>query len=526
MANIHLFLERMKHLIVRRHIAFSDLSQIKGILFLEEHMELNAGYLYIGEAEQHISWLRDYTFPESVTIFLDGDTYLADPLFKRKNLNIIITETGIFPLYNRVYEIFLGMQEWSQYLVRSLCGGENPDSIIDGASKRLQGYIFLLSPGYKLMFGSKPPYFEDRFAGELQTNGYLSYDSVRQLNALFQKNSLHGDSFCSSEMETGTIYYIKHLRSGDQIIAELFFIVNNTQQYMDVFQMLDSLGNILQPLLSEDTYVSVPDSNAFDILLSDFSKGYLQSSVEIANRFQLLPHPPKKYVYCVLADCRDTDMSKEYFIDQLSSVLPESNITFQNNQLIAMFSCAEHITDTPALFDIHALNNLADILGGKIIISHATSHYEKFWTLCQLCQRMLYILNKMDIRSEYGRIYLYGDYTTYLAIDFCAQHYQTLTGHADIIYLASPAVITLMRYDRMHKTELCDVLLYYLISGCSVIKTSKMMYMHRNTVLNKLNKINQLIHMPLEDGRIQQQLLFSCQIIKYYTEVLALELNP
>jgi sugar diacid utilization regulator len=172
-----------------------------------------------------------------------------------------------------------------------------------------------------------------------------------------------------------------------------------------------------------------------------------------------------------------------------------------------------------------ALNNLLEPFNGHAIISRATSHYEMFKTLYQLSHRMLEILMKMHMLSEYGRIYHYSDYTIYLAIDFCAQYYQNYTGHSDIIYLADPAIIRLTRYDTEHKTELRDVLFYHLLNGRNVAKTAKIMYMHRNTILNKLNKINQLIELPLEDGRTQQQLLFSCQIVKYYTEYLCLELT-
>ena len=49
--------------------------------------------------------------------------------------------------------------------------------------------------------------------------------------------------------------------------------------------------------------------------------------------------------------------------------------------------------------------------------------------------------------------------------------------------------------------------------------------MHRNTVLNKLKKIQELIQLDLSDGLLCQQLLLSCQLAEYQEKVLKQPLN-
>ena len=97
--------------------------------------------------------------------------------------------------------------------------------------------------------------------------------------------------------------------------------------------------------------------------------------------------------------------------------------------------------------------------------------------------------------------------------------------HDDLIYLIHPSIIKICRYDATHKTNLRDVLFYYLLCGCSLNRTAAAMYMHRNTVLNKLNRINEITEIPLEDGYTQQRMIMSCIIMRYYEDYLHLSIR-
>ncbi|MCD8224146.1 MAG: helix-turn-helix domain-containing protein [Clostridiales bacterium] len=93
-------------------------------------------------------------------------------------------------------------------------------------------------------------------------------------------------------------------------------------------------------------------------------------------------------------------------------------------------------------------------------------------------------------------------------------------GHNDIVYLMHPSIIKLARYDVAHKTNLRDLLFYYLLCGCSLNRTASLMYMHRNTVMNKLNKINEIIGIPLDDGFVRHRLIISCLVYRYYSDYM------
>ena len=88
------------------------------------------------------------------------------------------------------------------------------------------------------------------------------------------------------------------------------------------------------------------------------------------------------------------------------------------------------------------------------------------------------------------------------------------------MYLVHPAIIELTRYDAEHRSDLREVLYRFLLCDRSLAKTADAAFMHRNTVLNKITKVESMLGIDLNDARLRQKLILSCQIILYIENVL------
>lgn len=155
----------------------------------------------------------------------------------------------------------------------------------------------------------------------------------------------------------------------------------------------------------------------------------------------------------------------------------------------------------------------------NMMVSNSTRDYGKLNTLYRLTRRAGLIGEHLKLQHN-DRIYEYERYGMYQVIDLCTQRYMSLFNHSDIVYLVHPIVVHLTRYDEQHRTNLRDVLFYYLQNSRDLKRTAEMLYMHRNTVANKLNQIRSICHIDFEDGGLCQRLLFSCQVMLYYEKVL------
>ena len=138
-----------------------------------------------------------------------------------------------------------------------------------------------------------------------------------------------------------------------------------------------------------------------------------------------------------------------------------------------------------------------------------------------LTKKALVIARRIDPDR---RIFFYEDFASYCAIDIAAQNYLRADIKQDAYMLINPAVLDLAIHDKETGDDLRDVLFYYLTCERNVKKTAETMHMHRNTVLNKLKKIEGMIDVDLEDYQLRQRLIFSSQFIKYYENVLEMPL--
>ena len=108
-----------------------------------------------------------------------------------------------------------------------------------------------------------------------------------------------------------------------------------------------------------------------------------------------------------------------------------------------------------------------------------------------------------------GPLFSYDRYSIYHVLEVCEDK-------IDLLDLCHRGVLTLERYDRQHGTALMGTLHAYLAHEMNARVTAEALYIHRNTLSKRLEKINDLIMADLTDSETVFHLLFSLRIIEYY----------
>lgn len=84
-------------------------------------------------------------------------------------------------------------------------------------------------------------------------------------------------------------------------------------------------------------------------------------------------------------------------------------------------------------------------------------------------------------------------------------HLDSVVEEAFPVYV--PAVL-LKEHDEKHHTEYCRTLLVWLVNDRSIVRTAEELYLHRNTLSNRLSRIDEIINVDLDDfsTRVRMQL--------------------
>lgn len=228
------------------------------------------------------------------------------------------------------------------------------------------------------------------------------------------------------------------------------------------------------------------------------------------------------FIRVLVADCRSAESPID-IMDKVGLVLmsrhPRMSLIPNAGLLIALF-----YEDTRAVYpdiDIDALENVLRENSINAAVSYSTRDFGKLRTLFLITKRILYIAPRLKLEPN-KHLFHHDRYAVYYILDLCSQRYIQLHGHSDIIYLVHPAIIQLTRYDAVHDTGLRDLLYYYILNSGNLAKTAADAHMHRNTVINRMKKLQSLVPLNLEDGELCQRLLFSCQIVKYREQIMKL----
>lgn len=258
-----------------------------------------------------------------------------------------------------------------------------------------------------------------------------------------------------------------------------------------------------------------------ETFFSDLIEERITDEEMLEQRIAVLPKPIQLFISCIVI--RRTNpadpLVQEQMLRELERIFPQDNFCFYKNDIVVLHSMAERVLGGFD-WDTEALTGYLHKFDAYCGVSHATRFRNHIKTLWRLSSETAHIGRILQRDGMSDCIFAYQDYGMYYIIDLCANEFLQVHNHDDLIYLVHPAIIAICRYDNAHNTNLRDVLFYYLLSHCSLNKTAQRLYMHRNTVLNKLNKIEEITRISIQDGYLQVYLIFSCLIMRYYEKYL------
>lgn len=103
------------------------------------------------------------------------------------------------------------------------------------------------------------------------------------------------------------------------------------------------------------------------------------------------------------------------------------------------------------------------------------------------------------------------------SVNRCVDHAYTyflnkLAADESFAELLHPDLARLKKYDEKHNTNYYDTLYQFLMLERNVVATAKSLYIHRNSMIYRLQRISQLLNLDLDNPNVRLYLLLSYQI--------------
>ena len=127
-----------------------------------------------------------------------------------------------------------------------------------------------------------------------------------------------------------------------------------------------------------------------------------------------------------------------------------------------------------------------------------------------------------DCRGQ--RIVDYHDYSPFVSIKLAVERFLQKYSPHSLRAMLYPEMVTLLLHDLKTRGDLSEVLYRYYIYG-DVNRTAQSLFVHRNTVYNKLKTIQKLLNVDPDDPVVRSSFLTSLRVYYYCEKCLGLDLS-
>ena len=423
--------------------------------------------------------------------------------------SIRFEDTDLTLGFEIVASVFDYFQDWMDRLIR-LTRERDYQGVVDLAYEVFKNPIVLLD-GNNRVLGMTREYSPDSLDEEweyLCKYGYSSLNAVQQMRYDYntfdywyhgpKRFNFSGSNFLGYEGLTYCMY------CNDSICGRINVLAKDRELNTGDSQLLEQVAMMLEPMLGQIYYESVlNNTNVFYNIL--FGNPYDQKQLDTQLCYQQWHADDNYYLTIVEVTGRDHHPASDSAVEQLLHVLARqaTGCMVMKKQPYILLLGTKNLSTEPSMTPI--FNMLTGHNPIRIAFS-LPAHGIKQTAF--LYEQALYALNEGKRCHPESRFYDFFDY----AIDYILESGALLSS----VQACMPAVLELYERHQQNGDELFRTLQIYLENERSISRTSEALYTHRNTVLYRIRKIQDLFDHDLSDSYTREYTLLSIKILYLY----------
>jgi len=236
-------------------------------------------------------------------------------------------------------------------------------------------------------------------------------------------------------------------------------------------------------------------------------EGELENAVDISRMLVDDGHAPNARYVLLNADRSFTNEGAEgfeYLARRLELAIPGSYSIIARNSVFALVDIDALEQQHPGRFAAHSLPIL---LREELVKAGASRPFTDLDDLEAARVQAMAALEQGDIADPTFWCYRFDDY----ALAWIVAHG---TAGIPVDYVTHPALRVLARYDKAHQSDLLKTLGVYVARRYNVTASSKELFVARSTLLNRLEKINNLSPIDFDNPRERTYLAISLAMSK------------
>jgi len=422
----------------------------------------------------------------------------------------LVNQESLFSGVNAAKAMVEGSRSKGFYaeLISCAIRAQDINPIMNLAASKLGNPLILLDENFKVLSYSNVFSINDPLWTQNIQQGYCNYEFVTTVSEMeVVKNAtltLEPTVVTCSDSAlrklSSKILCNGHL-AGTVLMLETEMPIS--PKHMELLPVISAaIGDTIQRYL---TYL-LPNNTLHQKLLYDLLIG--ASSEEIAPQIVGLKFSPYLCALCVQHTQRlGEPYLKEQVAEKMVKLLPDTRFTFHEGGIAALVSLGDQCRLSGE--QIAVLDDFSQKEHLRIGISNTFFHIDNFAKYYVQARQTLKILRHLQTGKNVG---CYEKFSFYDLLN-SVENLKSLEDYCH------PALIILREYDHTNNTEFCYTLYAYLECACSLKLAAEKLFIHRNSLTYRLERIQKLTQVDLTDGNIRFLLSMSYRIDYFCGEI-------
>lgn len=426
-------------------------------------------------------------------------------LFETCNLIILPDTADIAEATELVSKTFTRYFHWSDAILEAIAENANLQTIIDMTAPIFENPVYIADSSFKMLASWGGDFDEINPTWKYQVKfRYLPYSVMQnlidsgELEKLYNKQEawLIKDSkgftalpFISKAIRRNGVHY------GNFYSIELYHSFDECD-----LELADYLGTILSTAVRGNLNYLETSSLYNAHFLEGIIEGSLTDKQIMVDQLRVFNWKLEgNYLLALFDTHEDNDAIRHHMMALLSSALSAQCLSYRGNVLVILSNDEEQGEQ-----DTQYLKQIAKDFNRSVALSEP---FLDFSLIKKFYNQVRYSLDSLRHKGLRGKLASYDE--TFL------EHLKDYTDEDFPLY--TPTVL-LQRHDETHHTEYCHTLLIWLIHDRNSVRAADALYIHRNSLAYRLERINEIIGVDLDDFTQRLRLLLSLQALRVEKE--------
>ncbi|UWG97786.1 helix-turn-helix domain-containing protein [Dehalobacter sp. DCM] len=488
-----MILDKLDHHTMGNNALFpADLCDIQGVVLLDAPLRAyNDKLLYILLRPDLLTALADM-MPASLLFFQNNVWYYTGRMLNNQSVQVLESPWDPKTLSAEIQTIILNYRVVFEHLLTLIRDDAGLQSLTDAIAACLMNPVAVFARGLKLLSHSQNHAINEQYWLDTEIKGYLEMEG----NTSYY---LKEQAKLSAINKTPFIFYMEGMQyrvasnviiKGNQEIGIIQVYEYDHTITQGTLDLIEAICPYLAIEMSKNGYVNFNNGTMDVQLIVDLLENKIDNLQMLKNRNLSLGLFDKFLFVLTLKPIEsrflvDEQLSK--IRDQLNVILPFSNSLLYDKGIVSLIS---KYTDFP--YDSEKETQLIALLREWNMCCGLSDSTHNILDTAKLYQQSLQAIKLGSLVAPGCCIYPYSHYALYDFLDYCQQNENIQSYH-------HPSVAILKEYDAKHQSALLRTLRTFINHQNNQMATVKQMYISRNTLLYRLNKIENLTNINLND---------------------------